>query len=235
MVPGKRCGFMQPILIWVFLAINAAVFVAWQVLGPVPVMTDNFLVSWTALEAGRYWTLLGSEFSHIAFAHFFLNMYVLATFGMVVEQTIGWRRFLGFYLVAAVVASVGHAAVSAYILAKPELPALGASGALSGIVLLFALMYPRAQLLLFGIIPMPALVGALLFVGLDVVGLIAQFEGGGLPIGHGAHLGGALTGVVYYLFVIRPLVRTSQREVLDFSNMERWRGWIALQLKNDRH
>ncbi|MEQ1756410.1 MAG: rhomboid family intramembrane serine protease [Micropepsaceae bacterium] len=221
---------MQPIVVWVILDANAAVFLAWQVLGPTPLMTDNFLVSWNALEEGRYWTLLGSEFSHMGFLHFFLNMYVLTTFGLIVEQTIGSRRFLGFYLVAAIVASLGHAGVSAYLLAKPELPALGASGALSGIVLLFALMYPRTQLLLFGIVPLPALLGALLFVGLDVVGLIAQSEGGGLPIGHGAHLGGALTGVLYYFVVIRPLMRAPRREVLDFTNLARWRGWIAVQL-----
>jgi membrane associated rhomboid family serine protease len=72
---------------------------------------------------------------------------------------------------------------------------------------LFALLYPREKLLLFGIIPLPAMFGALAFVGLDVWGVVAQAQGGGLPIGHGAHLGGALTGLLYYLFVLRPRLK----------------------------
>jgi membrane associated rhomboid family serine protease len=47
------------------------------------------------------------------------------------------------------------------------------------------------------------MVGALAFIGLDVWGLIAQAEGGGLPIGHGAHLGGAFTGILYYFLFLR--------------------------------
>src|SRR5204863_9835786 len=129
-----------------------------------------------------------SEFSHLWLFNILLNMMVLASFAPIVEFTIGSGRFLRFYLVAAVIASLSHAAVSAFLLHQPDQPALGASGAISGVDSLFAALYPRARLYLFGIIPMPALVGALAFVGLDVVGLIAQTEGGGLPIGHGAHL-----------------------------------------------
>lgn len=208
---------MRPIVL-VLLALNTAVFVLWLVFGPSPIMMDNFLVSWNALAAGRFWTLLTSEFSHIAFLHFSVNMFVLANFGPIVELTIGSARFLGFYLVAAIVASLSHAGVSAYLLGHPEVPALGASGAISGVILLFAFLYPRAQILLFGLIPLPALVGVLLFVGLDVVGLIAQSEGGGLPIGHGAHLGGAATGALYYLLVIRRL-RVRQAAAVDFGGV----------------
>ena len=90
---------------------------------------------------------------------------------------------------------------------------------------MFALLFPRARILLFGIIPMPALVGALLFVGLDVVGLIAQTEGGGLPIGHGAHLGGAATGVLYYFLVIRAL-GLRYADPFDFTDVTRFRRWL---------
>ncbi len=220
---------MRPIVL-AFLVINTAVFVLWLVLGESPVMVENFLVSWDGLMAGRYWTLLTSEFSHLLFLHFFLNMYVLASFGPIVEYTIGSTRFLMFYVLAAIVASVSHAAVSALLLNKPELPALGASGAISGVILLFSFLYPRARLLLFGFIPMPALVGAFAFVGLDVAGLIWQVEGGGLPIGHGAHLGGAITGILYYLLVIRPL-ELRQAARVDFGDVATWRRLIARQGK----
>jgi len=172
---------MRPVVL-AFLILNTAVFVAWLVLGQTPFMLENFLVSWDALAAGRSWTLLTSEFSHLWPLHFFINMYVLWSFGPIVENMIGSLRFFSFYIAAAVVASLGHAGVSAFVLGQPELPALGASGAISGVILLFSFLYPRARILLFGIIPMPAMIGALLFVGLDIIGLIAQFEGGGLPI-----------------------------------------------------
>ena len=216
---------MRPVVLVLLLA-NTGVFILWQVLGQSPLMIDNFLVSWSGLLAGRYWTLLTSAFSHQALVHFFLNMVVLASFGPVVESAIGSRRFLGFYLFAAIVSSLAHASVSAFLLGQPTLPALGASGAVSGVILLFSFMYPRASILLFGLVPVPALIGALLFVGLDVVGLIAQSEGGGLPIGHGAHLGGAATGALYYLLVVRRL-RHWRSAVIDFSDLAMWHRLIA--------
>ena len=83
-------------------------------------------------------------------------------------------------------------------------------------------------MLLLGIIPMPALVGVAVFVGLDIIGLIAQTEGSGLPIGHGAHLGGALTGALYYLLVIRPLL-VGRAGPVDFSDVATWRRRIEQQ------
>ena len=222
---------MRPVVLITLIA-NAGVFALWIWLGQSPFMMDNFLVSWDALAAGRWWTLIGSEFSHILFLHFFVNMYVLASFGPIVEATIGSARFLSFYLIAAIVASLSHAGVSAFVLRHPELPALGASGAISGVILLFSFMYPRARILLFGIIPMPALVGALAFVGLDVAGLIWQVEGGGLPIGHGAHLGGAATGLLYYLLVIRRL-RVQRTGPVDFGDVATWRRLIAQHGRGD--
>jgi membrane associated rhomboid family serine protease len=222
---------MRPVVL-VFLAINTGVFVLWLVLGQSAFMVENFLVSWDALAAGRTWTLLTSEFSHLWFLHFFINMYVLASFGPIVENTIGSGRFLSFYLVAAVVASLGHAGVSAFVMGQPGLPALGASGAISGVILLFSFLYPRARILLFAIIPMPAMIGALLFVGLDIIGLIAQFEGGGLPIGHGAHLGGAATGALYYWLVIRRL-QVQHAARVNFGDVATWRRLIDAQQQRD--
>lgn len=171
-------------------------------------MVRNFLVSWDHLESGRFWTLLTAVFSHNAFWHIFLNMYVLLSFGSILEELLGSFRFLSFYLIAGLFSSFCHAFVSAFILGDSSIPALGASGAVSGLVILFALTYPREKLLIFGLIPIPAIFGALLFVSLDLWGLMAQAGGGGLPIGHGAHLGGALAGFLYFQFWMkRRLVR----------------------------
>ena len=219
---------MTPVTL-AFLLINGAVFALWIWLGQSPFMAENFLISADAVSAGRSWTLLTSAFSHILFIHFFLNMYVLATFGPIVEHTIGSARFFGFYLVAAILSSLAHAAVSTFLMDNPGLPALGASGAISGVILLFSFLYSEARILLFGFIPMPALIGAAAFVGIDLAGLAWQSSGGGLPIGHGAHLGGALTGTLYYLLVIRPLVVQRTRGPTDFGDVATWRRRIEEQ------
>ncbi len=191
------------------ILINIGVYLLWMFFGDYgpSFMTRNFLTSWVHLMNGRVWTLLTSEFSHNMLLHIFLNMFVLSSFGPVMETLLGIRSFLTLYLVGGLVASVSHCLVSNYLLGAPDLPVLGASGAISGIIIAFALMFPRQKILLFGFIPIPAIAGGVLFVALDVWGLVAQAEGGGLPIGHGAHLGGALTGIVYYYFWIRPRAR----------------------------
>ncbi len=154
--------------------------------------------------AGRWWTLITAVFSHNWLIHIFINMFVLSSFGSIMELVLGRRAFLRFYLVAGIVSSFVHALVSAYIVGDPGQPAVGASGAICGIILVFSLRFPREKILLFGIIPLPAIVGALAFIGLDLWGLSAQAGGGGLPIGHGAHLGGAAAGIVYYFLFVRP-------------------------------
>jgi rhomboid-like protein len=193
--------------IWVvrtIIVLNIIVFFLWH-LGAnddeTSFMVRNFLVSFQGLREGRVWTLLTSEFSHNMFWHIFINMYVLQGFGSFMEHVLGSFRFLKFYLAAAIMASLTHALVSAFLMGSPELPALGASGAISGVILLFALMFPSQKILLFFFIPVPAIWGALGLVGLDLWGMIAQTHGSGLPIGFGAHLGGAFTGLVYYFWL----------------------------------
>lgn len=191
------------------ILLNALVFFLWYAL-PVEFMMNNFTVSAAGLLQGRVWTLVTSMFSHNMIWHILLNMIVLRDFGGALARMLGDRSFLKFYFVAGIVSSLGHVLVSIFIMGEPNLPALGASGAISGLILVFALLFPRERIAFFGLIPVPALVGALLFIGLDVWGIIAQAGGGGLPIGHGAHLGGALTGIVYYFVSLRPRLRISR-------------------------
>jgi membrane associated rhomboid family serine protease len=201
----RECFIRSRTILFIILA-NVVVFLMWQFAGSSidpQFMMDHFLVSWSGLLDGRVWILITSVFSHSMFWHLLINMIVLYSFGPVMVQILGPRRFLIFYFLAGLISSLSHAMVSNFILHQPDLPALGASGAISAVILLFALIFPKQKILLFGIIPIPALIGALLFIGLDVWGLSAQAQGGGLPIGHGAHLGGALTGIIYYFFFFR--------------------------------
>ena len=190
----------------IIILLNIIVFLGWhfgEADGEPTWMINNFLVSWSALADARVWVLLTSAFSHNRLWHLLLNMLVLRNFGQHIEYILGTRRFLLFYVLSGIFSSFCHAFVSAFLLGQPELPALGASGAISALVLFFALLYPKEKLYLFALIPFPAIWGAAVFVGLDIWGLIAQSEGGGLPIGHGAHLGGALSGIIYYFFFFK--------------------------------
>ncbi len=199
-MPRQKKPFFVPLII----VLNILVAVLWHShFVSASFMEDHFLASWSALQEGRYWVLLGSAFSHTAFWHIFLNMFVLQSFGSILEIVLGGRRFVIFYLIAGILGSLGHCLASNYLLHSPDLPALGASGAIAGVILVFSLLFPKEKILILGLIPIPAIWGALAFIGMDLWGLLAQWEGGGLPIGHGAHLGGAATGIVYYFFFLR--------------------------------
>ncbi len=189
------------------LVLNVLVFVGWFLL-PTGEMVKNFMVSWNHLEVGLYHVLLTAAFSHNLGLHLFVNMLVLISFGSMLERILGRGPFLGFYLFAAIVSSLSHSFVSHYMLGQDQQLALGASGAIAGLVLLFSLMFPRERILVFGLIPVPAIFGALAFIGLDLWGLSAQVEGGGLPIGHGAHLGGSFAGILCYFLWFRQRARS---------------------------
>ena len=215
----------MPPAVKLFLAANIAVFLAWRLAAVYPgverFMALDFLTSPRHLAAGRYWTLLTSVFSHAELWHLVFNMVVLVSFGRILELLMGTRRFVAFYLTAGIVASLGHCAVSAWLLHRPDTMALGASGALSAVLVVFALAFPRERILIFGIVPIPAWVGALAFAGLDLWGLSAQAHGGGLPIGHGAHLAGAAFGLVAWFAGLRD---TFRRPEPPSSAPHRWAG-----------
>lgn len=189
--------------LWTIVVLNGAVFLLWAVAEETrsPALLEflaaHFLVSRDHLAAGHFWTLLTAAFSHEAPLHLVLNMMVLYSFGTVLVYRWGPRAFLIFHLVAGVFSSAGHVVVGELI-GRHE-PALGASGAVSAALAAFTVLYPRHRILVLGLLPLPAYIGTALFVGLDVWGVLAQKAGGGLPIGHGAHLAGALFGLAFSL------------------------------------
>jgi membrane associated rhomboid family serine protease len=197
----------------VIVGLNALVFLAWLLAARGSelwsLLAVNFMVSTNRLEHGLWWTLITAAFSHQELWHFLLNMVVLWSFGSVLERLLGSRLFVVFYLVSAVVSSASHCLVSSLLLGDDRIAALGASGAVSAVLIAFSLSFPRNKILLFGFVPIPALVGAALFVAIDLWGLFAQTRGAALPIGHGAHLGGALCGAVLWAALLRERLRRS--------------------------
>jgi membrane associated rhomboid family serine protease len=188
----------------ILVALNVAVFALWRTLGRSPewraFLLSNFLVSVDSL--GRPWTLLLAEFSHIDPTHLLFNMIALWTFGRAVESALGPRRLLALYGAGGVLASLGHVVYGLAV--GSDAPALGASGAVSAIAVVFAAMFPRARLYLNFFIPLPAALAVGLFLVVDLLGVLNPT---GDMIAHAAHLGGALYGFLYWLIAIRPVLR----------------------------
>lgn len=189
----------------IILIINILVYLAWTFASTEAefhFMVKNFLVSMTGIVQGYPWTIITSVFSHATFFHLLFNMMALSSFSFVMIELLGPLKFTTFYLVAGIAGSIAHVLTSTFLMHDPSMNALGASGAVSGIVLLFSLLFPQQKLLIMGIIPVRAIWGAILLVSLDVWGLITQTRGtNGLGIGHGAHLGGAIIGILYFFIL----------------------------------
>ncbi len=140
-------------------------------------------------RSGEYHGLATSGFVHANYVHLLLNMYVLFIFGAVLEQTLKSRWFLVVYAASLLTGSI-------YPFYKyrddPSYVAIGASGAVSGIVFSYCLFWPLHMLYLFGVVPMPAVIFALLYVAYSVFAMKRVEDN----IGHEAHLAGALGGLV---------------------------------------
>ena len=142
-----------------------------------------------------------SGFLHLNGLHLLMNMYVLWMFGSVLELLLGAT---GFAIVYA--ASLIGGSAWAYLenFRDPDYRALGASGAVSGVMIGTCLFIPLAQLYLFGVLPMPAAVFAIGFILISA--MLSQNEN--KIIGHEAHLGGALAGMAATI-ALQPNVWTS--------------------------
>lgn len=147
-----------------------------------------------------YLTLLTSMFMHGGFAHIFGNMLFLWIFGDNIENKTGHLRYLIFYLVCGVLASLANV-YSTYLLdGDPLIPTLGASGAISGVLGGYMLLFPKKRvsvLIFYFITDMPAIavIGIwFLFQLVSGLGLL----GGGAQAGgvaYGAHVGGFISGM----------------------------------------
>jgi membrane associated rhomboid family serine protease len=156
--------------------------------------TDLFDIQPDKVMQGQVWRLLTGAFLHsMAWQHIVCNMFVLWWAGREIEDIYGPREFLALYLTAAVLSSVAYCATE--LASGLGRPALGASGAVTAVLVLFALHFPSRTIYLFWFIPVPAIVLVGLFVLQDVLGLIGHSAN---PVAFAAHLGGAAFGYLYY-------------------------------------
>jgi membrane associated rhomboid family serine protease len=153
-----------------------------------PYQIATHMFAHAAYDSPVHWNI---QFSHILF-----NMFGLWMFGRVLENVWGPKRFLLFYLICGVGAAAAHLAVQYFTGGYSA--AVGASGAIMGILAAFAYLFPNTELyLMFIPIPIKAKWAVLGMVLLDLVGGVGQVTGDN--IAHFAHLGGAATGFILVL------------------------------------
>lgn len=142
----------------------------------------------------RPWGLGTYMFVHAGFWHLFMNMLVLFFFGPPLESRWGSREFLRYYLIAG----LGGAALSLVFL--PGM-VVGASAAVYGVMLAFAMNWPNAPIYVYGIFPVKAKWLIAFLFALTVVGTFGSAQGG---VAHFAHLGGIVAGFLYLKADWRP-------------------------------
>lgn len=186
--------------------ITAAVYAAQWAIGErvadaLALKANWFLQPWLCYQLLTY----GFLHSLDDVGHILVNMLILWMFGREIEQRYGKREFLAFYLCAIVAGGlVWSLSESLYMwshglgaIADQRVPrALGASGAITALVVLFALNYPHRQVLFMFFIPMPMWLAAMIGVLFDVRGAIVRSGN----VAFMDHLGGALFALLYYRF-----------------------------------
>lgn len=151
-------------------------------------------------ERGEYHRVFTAGFVHAGGAHLAFNMITLYFFGPLLERILGAGAFLILYFGSELTA---HALTFVMHRDDPHYAAVGASGAISGVLFAFCLYAPLAMLGIMFILPMPAIVFAVLYVVGSIYALgSADRRGGG--IAHEAHLGGALGGVILTILLDYP-------------------------------
>jgi hypothetical protein len=115
--------------------------------------------------------------------------------GRDIEDVYGTKEFFRVYLAMIVFGGVVWAAAGKLQGAPEGLGAVGASGAVAGVVVLYALNFPRRMLALFFVIPVPAWLAGVLLVAYDAFGAVAR---SGSRVAYAVHLGGAAAALIYY-------------------------------------
>ena len=173
---------MYPLTPWVkrLLLANVVMFIVQGALG----RAVNYLVLVPMWIVYRPWTVVTYMFLHAGLTHLFFNMIGLFFFGPRLEERLGARDFLLLYFLSG----IGGALLS---FVTPFVPIIGASGAVYGIIIGFAMFWPRERIYIWGILPIEAWLLAALMVGGS---LWAGITGSQSGTAHFAHLGGLAFG-----------------------------------------
>ena len=201
-------------VIWSLIAANGAIYLLWRI-DPY-LASKHFVVSLDSLRDGRIWTAVTAAFSQSDTMHLAGNCISLYFFGSDIGRIFGGRKLLMLYLAGGIAGSLAHCAQSYYKEQQrggrgrwgtslfTSKGALGASAAVNAIMLVDILLFPTRTILLYGFIPLPAALLGLLWLWNDLGGTLS---GGPSPVAHAGHLGGAATGLAFFLAFKRGHIR----------------------------
>ena len=208
---GRRGGFLSslPPVTKNLIIINVIVFVA-------SLLNQNFMIGTFALFYPtsvyfHWWQVVTHMFMHGGFWHIFFNMYTLLIFGSVVERYLGPKKFLLFYFVCGLGAvalhlgveylqmqsymqgaALGNATAIQNIAMIKNTPTVGASGAIYGVLMGYAMLFPESRMtLLFPPVTLSAKWMVAIFAAIELFTGVTGISAG---IAHFAHLGGMLIG-----------------------------------------
>jgi membrane associated rhomboid family serine protease len=227
----NRDRHRTPYVNWLFIAINILVFIVLQGMGndlqftfayatvPAEILTGRDIISepqvlLDPLTGNRitmpglqptpipvHLTLITSMFMHGGWAHLFGNMLFLMVFGDNIEDSMGHARYFFFYVLCGVLAALTHVFVTAYTNQSIYIPSLGASGAVSGVMGGYILLFPKKSVhmwIFFFIVSVPAFLAVgiwFVFQVINGMGVLGGEESAG-GVAYAAHIGGFLFGFV---------------------------------------
>ena len=213
----NRGGFFSnvPVATKNIIIINVLIMIMTSLNGDF--MYEKFALFYPTSPFFHWWQPVTHMFMHGGFWHLFFNMYTLYFFGRVLEERWGARKFLVFYFVTGLGAALVHTGVEwlqmhhwmnqvaegmlsaqAKIHALKMTPTVGASGAIYGVLMGFAVLYPDAVMsLIFPPISMKAKWFVLVFAAIELLTGVTGVGGG---IAHFAHLGGLIFGYLLLLY-----------------------------------
>lgn len=184
----------------ILIIINVAaflLFLVWSSFNPDIVQYVGIMPS--RILSGQYlWTIITNMFMHASVSHLLMNMLSLMFLGSFLERVLGRKRFLLFYISAGIFASLFFVFMALVFKSDLNTRAVGASGAIFGIAGLLSVLTPKLPVyIMFIPIAMPMWFASILI--LAVMWLLSIVAG--LPIGNTAHLGGAIFGVLYGIYL----------------------------------
>lgn len=185
------------------IIINTAIYFLSFAGGP-EILSEYALIP-ASVFGGKVWQIVSYMFLHGNLSHLFFNMYALLVFGIPVEQTWGSRNFLIFYFFAGIGAGLTILVMNGLILGGVymDIPTLGASGAIFGVLTAFGFLYPDSVILLFFVIPLKAKYLVILYGAITFWAMISGDSG---TISHAGHLGGLIFGLIFILIFRKKLL-----------------------------
>ena len=242
----NRDRHTTPLINYLLIILNIFVFVYWQKLGndinftfaystvPAEILSGKDIVTGAKLiedpVTGEqvtmpglrptpipvYLTLLTSMFMHGGIAHIAGNMLFLWIFGDNLENAMGHKRYLLFYLLCGVLAGLSHVLSSAYLNQTTLVPSLGASGAISGVLGGYLVLFPRRLVhvwVLLGTMALPSFIVVGLWFAFQLIngmGILGGEESAG-GIAYAAHIGGFIAGLILVKLFVQKRVAIETR------------------------